>query len=246
MTELVLAFFLAWKFAEFVTGVQSMIKILSQTGLAGALSTIITKLNLSKLGFALNVAAIAALVVAAYEIYKNWNAMTPTQKVISGLLAAASAAAMLAVATGAVAGAAGAALRAAAIAAAIGAALIAINAGAKSSSTSSAYSSSSYSGSTYSAYSSNIPQLATGTVVPPKAGNFLAMLGDNNKDYEVVSPLETMKQAFKEAIGEMGGVGGGTVNATLELDGTKFGQLVYKYNNKETNRVGTRMITNGG
>lgn len=99
---------------------------------------------------------------------------------------------------------------------------------------------------TYSTYSNSIPQLATGTVVPPKAGNFLAMLGDNTKDYEVVSPLETMKQAFKEAIGEMGGMGGGTVQADMILDGTKFGQLVYKYNNKENDRVGLRMVTNGG
>jgi len=105
---------------------------------------------------------------------------------------------------------------------------------------------SSYSVSPYTAYSNNVPQLATGTVVPPKAGNFLAMLGDNNKDYEVVSPLETMKQAFKEAIGEMGGIGGGTAQADLILDGTKFGQLVWKYNNKENDRVGVRMVTNGG
>ncbi len=245
MTELVLAFFLAWKFSEFITGVQNMIKALSQTGLAGALANIITKLNLSKIGFAANIAAISALVVAAYEMYKNWSAMTPTEKLISGLLAAASAAAMLAIAMGAVTGAAGAALKAAAITAAIGAALIAINAGARAASSSSSYSSS-YPTSAYSAYSSNVPQLATGTVVPPKAGNFLAMLGDNNKDYEVVSPLETMKQAFKEAIGEMGGMGGGTVQADMVLDGTKFGQLVYKYNNKESDRVGVRMVTNGG
>lgn len=105
---------------------------------------------------------------------------------------------------------------------------------------------SSYSTSPYSAYSNNIPQLATGTVVPPKTGNFLAMLGDNNKDYEVVSPLETMKQAFKEAIGEMGGINNGQNNAVLEVDGVKFGQLVYKYNNKENDRVGVRMVTNGG
>ncbi|GLC82083.1 phage tail protein [Lacrimispora brassicae] len=97
----------------------------------------------------------------------------------------------------------------------------------------------------YAAYADHIPRLATGTVVPPRAGNFMAMLGDNNKDYEVVSPLETMKQAFKEAIEEMGGIGGGTVQADLIVDGTKFGQLVYKYNNKETDRVGVRLVTSG-
>ena len=109
-----------------------------------------------------------------------------------------------------------------------------------------AFSISSYSNNPYAAYSNNIPQLATGTVVPPKAGNFLAMLGDNNKDYEVVSPLGTIKQAVSEAIAEAGGIGGGTVQADLVIDGTKFGQLVYKYNNKENDRVGVRLVTNGG
>lgn len=49
-----------------------------------------------------------------------------------------------------------------------------------------------------------IPKLATGTVVPANYGNFLAMLGDNKREPEVVSPLSTMKQAFKEAISESG------------------------------------------
>lgn len=107
-------------------------------------------------------------------------------------------------------------------------------------------SSSRYPVSAYSAYANNIPRLATGTVVPPKAGNFLAMLGDNNRDYEVVSPLGTIKQAVLEALGESGGFNNGPINITMELDGTKFAQLVYKYNNKENDRVGVRMVTNGG
>ena len=107
-------------------------------------------------------------------------------------------------------------------------------------------SSSPYPVSAYSAYANNIPRLATGTVVPPKAGNFLAMLGDNNRDYEVVSPLGTIKQAVLEALGESGGFNNSPINITMELDGTAFAQLVYKYNNKEKQRVGVRMVTNGG
>lgn len=248
MTELVLAFFAAWKIAEFVSNVSKMIAILSEGGLAGVLLQLTSRLNMTKLGFIANVAAIAALVAAAYEIYKNWGAMTPTEKVISGLLAAASAASMLAVALGAATGPAGAAIRAAAIAAAIGAALIAINAGSRAttSGVSSGGSRSFAASSPYAAYSSNIPHLATGTVVPPKAGNFLAMLGDNNKDYEVVSPLGTMKQAFEEVLDARGGLGGGgPITVIMEIDGTRFGQAVYKYNNKENQRVGVRMVTGG-
>ena len=110
-----------------------------------------------------------------------------------------------------------------------------------------AFASSRYPANAYAAYANNIPRLATGTVVPPKAGNFFAMLGDNNKDYEVVSPLGTMKQAFKEVLDEAGGIGGNkSITVIMELDGTRFGQAVYKYNNKETQRVGVRMVTNGG
>lgn len=47
-----------------------------------------------------------------------------------------------------------------------------------------------------------IPHLATGTVVPPNAGEFMAMLGDNKRETEVVSPLSTMKQAVREAMDE--------------------------------------------
>jgi phage-related protein len=64
-----------------------------------------------------------------------------------------------------------------------------------------------------------IPKLATGTVVPANYGEFLAVLGDNKREAEVVSPVSTMKQAFKEAIAEMGGIGGGsgTLYATIML-----------------------------
>lgn len=57
----------------------------------------------------------------------------------------------------------------------------------------------------------NIPRLATGTVVPTGISEFLAVLGDNKREPEVVSPLSTMKQAFKEAIAESGGSGSGSM-----------------------------------
>lgn len=45
-----------------------------------------------------------------------------------------------------------------------------------------------------------LPALATGTVVPANFGRFAAILGDNKKEPEVVSPLSTMKQAVLEAL----------------------------------------------
>ena len=91
-----------------------------------------------------------------------------------------------------------------------------------------------------------MPMLATGTVVPPRAGMFAAILGDNTKEPEVVSPLSTMKQALKEALAESNISSGNQIaKAELILDGTRFGQLVVKFGNNEKNRVGVRMVTEG-
>lgn len=49
-----------------------------------------------------------------------------------------------------------------------------------------------------------IPFLATGTVVPANFGRFAAILGDNKREPEVVSPLSTMKQAVLEALALQG------------------------------------------
>ena len=87
----------------------------------------------------------------------------------------------------------------------------------------------------------NMPRLATGTVVPPRAGEFAAILGDNKRETEVVSPLSTIKQALKEALAESGG--SRDITVIMEVDGRRFGQAVYKANNEEKQRVGVRMVT---
>lgn len=67
-----------------------------------------------------------------------------------------------------------------------------------------------------------IPKLATGTVVPANYGEFMAILGDNTRETEVVSPLSTMKQAFKEAMAESGGSGGGDIHLNVYLEGKQM------------------------
>lgn len=54
-----------------------------------------------------------------------------------------------------------------------------------------------------------VPYLAQGTVVPRRAGEFAAILGDNNKEPEVVSPLSTIEKAVENVIGRNGNKGGG-------------------------------------
>lgn len=232
-TVAVLAFFAAWKFLAFLNGVSQII------AKSGELIVMFLKMIDAIDPVALSISGIISLVAV---LARNWDKMTPTERMISGLLAAASAVGVLAVALGALSGGVGAAVVAASLAAGIAAATIAIDAGKRK--TQSVYSGAG--GGRAAKYASaaatyNMPRLATGTVVPPRAGEFAAILGDNKRETEVVSPLSTMKQALKEALAESGG--SRDITVIMEVDGRRFGQAVYKANNEEKQRVGLRMVT---
>ena len=84
----------------------------------------------------------------------------------------------------------------------------------------------------------SIPRLATGTVVPRQSREFAAILGDNNRETEVVSPLSTMKQAMIEALSEYGGGGNGDVYISANGDLDAIVRLFKFRIEKENNRVG--------
>ena len=85
-----------------------------------------------------------------------------------------------------------------------------------------------------------IPKLATGTVVPANYGEFLAVLGDNKREAEVVSPLSTIEQAVGNAMRKFGGIGGGdiVIHATFEMDGRKMHKQTVRINNAEIRKTG--------
>ena len=83
-----------------------------------------------------------------------------------------------------------------------------------------------------------LPRLASGTVVPPRAGEFAAILGDNNRETEIVSPVSAMKQAFKEAMAEMGGGEGGDIHLTVNLDGKVVYNEMVKRNRMTKRQTG--------
>lgn len=83
-----------------------------------------------------------------------------------------------------------------------------------------------------------IPKLATGTVVPKNYGEFLAVLGDNKREAEVVSPLSTMKQALKEAMSEMGGNSTGEIHIWLEGDAKGIFKVVKVAENENYKQTG--------
>lgn len=90
-----------------------------------------------------------------------------------------------------------------------------------------------------------IPHLATGTVVPANYGEFLAILGDNKKEREYVAPESAMKQSFKDAINEMGGVSGGgdlVAYITIDMDGRKMHKEMVRLNKQEIRKTGNNPL----
>lgn len=85
-----------------------------------------------------------------------------------------------------------------------------------------------------------LPRLATGTVIPANYGEFAAILGDNRREPEIVSPVGAMKQAFLEALAEQTAGGDQTIVVQLMCDGRKLAEIVRKYN------LSGARATNGG
>ena len=85
----------------------------------------------------------------------------------------------------------------------------------------------------------SLPRLASGTVVPRQSREFAAVLGDNNRETEVVSPLSTIKQALIEALQESGvfqqSNSGDTV---IMIDGYEVFRAVKNQNDSYINRTG--------
>lgn len=91
----------------------------------------------------------------------------------------------------------------------------------------------------------HLPRLASGTVVPPRAGEFAAILGDNKQETEVVSPLSTMKQALMEALTESGVGGNQQVVIRFEGNLAQLGRVLKPVIDAENNRGSVRLVTGG-
>lgn len=85
----------------------------------------------------------------------------------------------------------------------------------------------------------SLPRLATGTVVPRQSREFAAILGDNNRETEVVSPLSTMKQAMVEALQESGYYRQSeSGDIVINIDGWEVFRVVKKQNDSYIQRTG--------
>lgn len=86
-----------------------------------------------------------------------------------------------------------------------------------------------------------VPKLATGTVVPPNK-QFMAVLGDNTREHEVVSPLSTIKQAVAEELANANLSGfNGRIEIPVILDGREIARAV----REAEGNMGTQTIFGG-
>ncbi|MCL2225643.1 MAG: hypothetical protein FWB96_11815 [Defluviitaleaceae bacterium] len=82
-----------------------------------------------------------------------------------------------------------------------------------------------------------IPKLATGAVVPPN-NEFMAILGDNKHETEIVSPLSTMKQAMSEVLAGASFGGSGDINVTFTGELAALGKILAPHITKGINNNG--------
>lgn len=85
-----------------------------------------------------------------------------------------------------------------------------------------------------------IPELATGTVVPTNFGKFPAILGDNTREPEVVSPVSTIEQAVENVLKRTGFFGDGNIEINLNVDGKVLYSVIVNQDQIEKKRHGGR------
>lgn len=80
-----------------------------------------------------------------------------------------------------------------------------------------------------------IPQLATGAVIPPRQ-KFLAMLGDQKHGTNIEAPLETIKQANREVMQEFMGAFSNLNNDEKEIVFRNL-TIVAQFGNKDFSKI---------
>ena len=185
-----------------------------------------SKLNLQT-GFV--VAGIGTFVALAAQVISAWSDMSAIERaasVIGLLLVAVS---TLAVALGALTGIGGALVAAAGLVTGIALVTNAVNSAQKRAKAAT--------GNEYNAY----PAYANGGVIPPN-DPYLALVGDNKTEREIIAPESTLRQIYREENGSGGGYRPVSVNAIMQVDGVTFGRLMVPYIDDETARRGVSIV----
>lgn len=83
-----------------------------------------------------------------------------------------------------------------------------------------------------------IPYLAQGTIVPANYGNFLAVLGDNKREAEVVSPISSIEKAVENVLARHGMPKEITVVTYLYPNSAAYHREIIKIVNDDNRRKG--------
>lgn len=184
------------------------------------------KLNMET-GF--TVAGILTFVALAAQVISAWSDMSALERAVSvlGLLLVAVSA--LAVALGALTGIGGAVLAAAGIAAGIAMVTGVVSSVNKRRSAANDTSLNAY------------PAYADGGVIPPN-DPYLALVGDNKREREIIAPESTLRKIYREESSARGSSYAGSQTVVMQVDGVTFARVMAPYMDGEEGRRGVSII----
>lgn len=175
------------------------------------------------------VAGIITFVALAAQVISAWSDMSALERAVSvlGLLLVAVSA--LAVALGALTGIGGAVLAAAGIAAGIAMVTGVVSSVNKRRSAASDTSLNAY------------PAYADGGVIPPN-DPYLALVGDNKREREIIAPESTLRKIYREESSARGSSYAGSQTVVMQVDGVTFARVMAPYMDGEEGRRGVSII----
>lgn len=92
--------------------------------------------------------------------------------------------------------------------------------------------------------SSSVPHLATGAVIPPNK-EFMAVLGDQKSGTNIEAPLDTIKQAVAEVMGQSSGNSNGNININFNGNLAQLARVLKPEITRENTRAGSSLIIGG-
>ena len=196
---------------------------------SGALPTLIDLFSKLNATTGLTVAGIVTFIALAAQVISAWSDMSSLERAVSVLGLLLVAVSTLAVALGALSGIGGAVLAAAGIAAGI--AMVTSTVGAVNKRRSAANDTS------LNAY----PAYADGGVIPPN-DPYLALVGDNKREREIIAPESTLRKIYREESSARSSSYTGSQTVVMQVDGVTFARVMAPYMDGEDTRRGVSII----
>nr|DAL51025.1 MAG TPA_asm: minor tail protein [Caudoviricetes sp.] len=201
-------------------------------GVSKVLPKVIELFN--KLDIKMGLVGIAAGVIVglAVKLAAAWDDMTGAEKVVAVLGLVAAAALTAAIAMGAFQSALTMGLAAAGIVAGIVAVTAAIN---------TATSRAKKAAQNATPVQNAFPAYASGGVIPPN-DPYLAVVGDNKTEREIIAPESTLRKLYREEHSGAAAARPANLNATIEMDGVTFARVLVPYVDSENARRGVSIV----